>query len=373
MSVGDVGAAAAASKLSMREKLQLFRQHSRQSLSSSSNNENLNPQQSQQLQSTSNAHEQICKPLALETQPLAVSPVLVRRSSAASSSSSSSLSSSWASPIVSPSSPDDSYVTAFERPRHSSTDSSRTSTSLSHALRALKSARLSSLSGSLSGSGSASKDRDRDRERVRELEGQVRELEGQVRDLECQVEASRASEREAQERAQLSLEDVHTSSFVNSLLEQRVAELEGAMQSERLDRDELSSSCKKHKAEAKRLSVERDECEARGHEMFEEMQAQLAQLQAYALERMSKLEEELLAEQTRSGALESELAAMKGKEAQRGKASAASSAGVVTRGRGGAKRPPVKAKKEKEKEKEKEEEDEEEDEDGSDTEEEKDK
>ena len=133
---------------------------------------------------------------------------------------------------------------------------------------------------------------------------------------------------EASERASLAEQDVQAHRFLNSILEQQLSQAADALQSERFDSDERSAASKRHKAEVRRLQAERDEHHERATAMIQQMTEQMAQLQAYAMERIGKLEEELLEEQSRSGALESELAMVK--------AAAASTA--VTNGAGRSKR-----------------------------------
>ena len=150
--------------------------------------------------------------------------------------------------------------------------------------------------------------------------------------LSAQASAQQLSQ-EASERALLAEQDVQAHRFLNSILEQQLSQAADALQSERFDNDERSAASKRHKAEVRRLQAERDEHHERATAMIQQMTEQMAQLQAYAMERIGKLEEELLEEQSRSGALESELAVVKAAAAAAAAASAA-----VTDGTGRSKR-----------------------------------
>jgi len=128
-----------------------------------------------------------------------------------------------------------------------------------------------------------------------------------------QQDQSEAEERarEAEERSALSLQDVEAHRFLNSLLEQQLSVAADALQSDRLDRDEQRASSRRHKTKIQQLQAENAEQSERANALIAQMTDQMAQLQSYALERIGKLEEELLEEQSKSGALESELAIAK--------------------------------------------------------------
>jgi len=187
-----------------------------------------------------------------------------------------------------------------------------------------------------------------------------------------QRDQSEAEERarEAEERSALSLQDVEAHRFLNSLLEQRLSVAADALQSDRLDRDEQRASIRRHKAKIQQLQAENAEQSERANALIAQMTDQMAQLQTYALERIGKLEEELLEEQSRSGGLESELAIAKA-------AVVTSTIGVSAGGRPHVKRGSCAAVRGKvrcaQKAKARDEEEEDDEEKGSDTEEEKDK
>lgn len=382
ISVNSAGVTAA--KLTMKEKLEMFRvsrmsmsSGNRQSISGAPSGTCNNPTRKSIVvlscdtgvttATNCNKEQENQNP---NSQPIHnTTPILARRSFsdalAPSSSSSQRIlspvmaASDWSSPLsarfsdcrTSPDcASDDSYVTAFERPRSAKSSGTKVGddarcSSLHQALQNLKSARRSSLS-SLSSSGGIPLHTDSSacnstkkfssmssnsshksptsvgaksplrnlavqqaRLEAELLREQLASLEAKLRDALGAQNLAEEREKQADERAILSLEDVHAHRFLNSLLEQKLEELENSLQSESMNLDEKRSECKKHKNEVKRLMAEREEVQERASGMISQMSEQMAQLQAYAMERIGQLEEELMEEQTRAGALESELAA----------------------------------------------------------------
>lgn len=82
-------------------------------------------------------------------------------------------------------------------------------------------------------------------------------------------------------------EDLQAMMFLNSVLEQKISELEHAMSQDRLEQNEHGASRgKKHKAELKRLAHERSDYEDRANQMIAEMGEQMAMLQSTAMDRI---------------------------------------------------------------------------------------
>jgi hypothetical protein len=82
-------------------------------------------------------------------------------------------------------------------------------------------------------------------------------------------------------------EDLQAMMFLNSVLEQKICELEHAMSQDRLEQSEHGASRgKKHKAELKRLAHERSDYEDRANQMISEMGEQMAMLQSTAMDRI---------------------------------------------------------------------------------------
>ena len=82
-------------------------------------------------------------------------------------------------------------------------------------------------------------------------------------------------------------EELHAMMFLNSILEQRVSELEQAISVDRLESNEADSNRgKKHKAELKKLAVERTSYEDRANQMISQMSEQMALLQSMAMSRI---------------------------------------------------------------------------------------
>lgn len=90
-----------------------------------------------------------------------------------------------------------------------------------------------------------------------------------------------------EKRASYFHEELQAMTFLNSILEQRVAELEQTISQDRLETNEtVSNRGKKHKLELKRLAQERSSYEERANQMVTQMGEQMALLQSMAMGRI---------------------------------------------------------------------------------------
>lgn len=82
-------------------------------------------------------------------------------------------------------------------------------------------------------------------------------------------------------------EDLQAMMFLNSVLEQKIIELEQTISRDRLEQNEhVANRGKKHKAELKRLTLERSHYEERANQMMTEMGEQMLLLQNTAMDRI---------------------------------------------------------------------------------------
>lgn len=82
-------------------------------------------------------------------------------------------------------------------------------------------------------------------------------------------------------------EDLHAMLFLNSVLEQKINELEQTISQDRLEQNENGANRgKKHKLELKRLALDRANYEERANQMIAEMGEQMALLQSMAMGRI---------------------------------------------------------------------------------------
>lgn len=88
-------------------------------------------------------------------------------------------------------------------------------------------------------------------------------------------------------KAKFLQDELQAMTFLNSILEQRVNELEQTISQDRLDANESASNRgKKHKLELKRLALERSSYEDRANQMVTQMGEQMALLQTMAMGRI---------------------------------------------------------------------------------------
>ena len=96
-----------------------------------------------------------------------------------------------------------------------------------------------------------------------------------------------ADKNNLEKKTSLLEEELHAMMFLNSILEQRINELEQAISMDRLESNEtISNRGKKHKAELKKLALERSNYEERAHQMITQVTAQMALLQSTAMGRI---------------------------------------------------------------------------------------
>jgi len=104
-------------------------------------------------------------------------------------------------------------------------------------------------------------------------------------------------EMELENRISISQEEVAMFTFINSIQDQAILELERTVSSCKLEQNELKSSrSRRHKAEITRLNEEKVEYETRADKMIQDLNDQMSLLQNYAMKRIAELEEALLEE-----------------------------------------------------------------------------
>jgi hypothetical protein len=104
-------------------------------------------------------------------------------------------------------------------------------------------------------------------------------------------------ERELENRISMSQEEIAMFTFINSIQDQAILELEQTLSSCQLEQNELKSSRnRRHKAEISRLNEEKVEYETRADKMIQDLNDQMTLLQNFAMKRIAELEEALLEE-----------------------------------------------------------------------------
>jgi hypothetical protein len=122
-----------------------------------------------------------------------------------------------------------------------------------------------------------------------------------VDQLRADLAQAHAAREAAEAKAQRCLEEVQAQHFINSVLEQRVEEQDIAASEERMNRNEAARDLsRKHKEAIKRVELEKKQYEERANQLIEELEGQMNSIQAAAMERITELEEQILAERERA-------------------------------------------------------------------------
>ncbi|KAJ1419012.1 hypothetical protein B484DRAFT_400309 [Ochromonadaceae sp. CCMP2298] len=136
---------------------------------------------------------------------------------------------------------------------------------------------------------------------------QLAARERELVEARAEVGVLRARVVESDARCTMAVEEVNAASFVSSLQEQKIEELETNMSRDRMEFNEaLSQKSRKHKSAVKKLNQERAEYEQRADQMIQQMQEQMGQLQVMAMTRIEVLERELMAQRHTNDKLQSE-------------------------------------------------------------------
>lgn len=125
---------------------------------------------------------------------------------------------------------------------------------------------------------------------VKEMEGLKQEL------IRSKMEANQALEcanlalerqREAETRCEMSTDDIHALRFENSILHQKMEEMDEKCSQYRMDQNErIARKDRKQKADMKRLMTEKSEYEDRANKMIQQLNDQLMNLQQLAMQRI---------------------------------------------------------------------------------------
>jgi hypothetical protein len=146
------------------------------------------------------------------------------------------------------------------------------------------------------------------KEQVSSLREQLAVKDKELGVSKSESEALRARVSESDARCVAATEEVNAASFVSSLTEQKIEELETNMSRDRMEFNEaLSQKSRRHKSMVKKLNHERAEYETRADQMIQQMQEQMGQLQVMAMGRIETLERDLMAQRHTNDKLSSEV------------------------------------------------------------------
>jgi len=149
------------------------------------------------------------------------------------------------------------------------------------------------------------------------LKSQLSQARNEVIDASKLIRELQQDKNESEEKATNCWDEVTAQHFTNSILQQKIEELELELSQCRFDtNEELRDKNRKHKLHIKKLKNENETYENQANDIIEQITEQMNSIQNAAMTRINNLEEQVLEESNKRESIEYELLSLQGQYQQ---------------------------------------------------------